>query len=87
MKVYMKAVKMISVSEENGILTPLKFQIKNEEKEYVTIKIDNICDRAEERLAGNKMQIFKCQSEIEGSLKVFELKYELNTCKWYLYKM
>ena len=86
MKVYMKPIKMISLSEESGIITPLRFQIKNEQ-EYITISIDNIVLRNEEKLAGNRMFIYRCQSDIEGALKVYELKYELATCKWFLYKM
>ena len=54
MKVYMKPIKMISLSEESGIITPLRFQIKNEQ-EYITISIDNIVLRNEEKLAGNRM--------------------------------
>lgn len=87
MKVYMKPIKMISVSEFDGVLTPLKFQLKNEEKELITIKVDNIVLRDQEKLAGSKMLVFRCQSEIDGVLKTFELKYELANCKWYLYKM
>lgn len=87
MKVYMKPVKMISVSEEDGFVTPIKFQMKNEEKEYITVKIDSIVLREEEKLAGNRMLIFRCQSNFSGLVKVFELKYELNSMKWYLYKI
>jgi hypothetical protein len=46
---------MISVTEENGVQTPLKFQMRDENKELITIKINTICLREEEKLAGNKM--------------------------------
>ena len=87
MKTYMKTIKMISLSEENGVLTPLKFQMRSKEDECITVKISNILLRNEEKLAGNKMFIYRCQSEVNGILKVFELKYEVSTCKWYLYKV
>ncbi len=87
MKVFMKPIKMIFYSEENGVITPLKFQMLNQEKEYFTVKVDNIMLRQEEKLAGNRMLIYRCQSEIDGMEKVYELKYEVSTCKWYLYKM
>jgi hypothetical protein len=87
MKVYMKPIKMISVSNENGVVTPIRFQMKDDSKEMITIKVDNVTERNEEKLAGNRMFIYKCQSAIEGKENVFELKYELNTCKWYLYKI
>lgn len=87
MKVYMKPIKMISVSEFDGVLTPIKFQMKNEVKELITVKIDNIVLRDEEKLAGNRMFIYRCQSDIEGTVKIYELKYEVSSCKWYLFKM
>lgn len=87
MKVYMQQIKMIAWFAENGNLTPLKFQIKGESNEFVTIKVDSVSERSEEKLAGNRMMIYRCQSEIDGIEKQYELKYEIVTCKWYLYKM
>lgn len=87
MKIIMKPVKMILLNDENGVLTPFRFQIRNAEKEYVTVKIENITEKSEEKLAGNRMLIYRCQSEINGILKLFELKYEISSCKWFLYKM
>jgi hypothetical protein len=87
MKVYMKQIKMIAWFTEHGKLTPLKFQIQGSDNELVTIRVDNIIQRGEEKLAGNRMIVYRCQSEIDGVEKVYELKYEVGTCKWYLYKM
>lgn len=42
---------------------------------------------SEEKLVGNKMMCFRCQSEIDGELKSFEIKFEKNTCKRFLFKM
>lgn len=87
MKVYMRQIKMIAWFAENGILTPMKFQIRGEGSEAVTIRVDSVSERSEEKLAGNKMIIYRCQSIIDGVEKQYELKYEISTCKWYLYKM
>ena len=87
MKVYMRQIKMIAWFAENGALTPLKFQIKGDGSESITIRVDNITERSEEKLAGNKMMIYRCQSEIDGVEKQYELKYEICTLKWYLWKM
>jgi len=83
----MKTIRMISVTEEDGVLTPLKFQLKSKDEGRITVKVDNVILRNEEKLAGNKMLIYRCQSQINGMLRIFELKYEVSTCKWYLYKM
>lgn len=87
MKVYMKPVKMIAWFTENGVLTPVRYQMLDENKENITINIDRVMQREEEKLAGNRMMIFKCQSMIDGMERLYELKYELGSCKWYLFKM
>ncbi|MCX7921545.1 MAG: hypothetical protein N3B21_05950 [Clostridia bacterium] len=87
MKVLMKPIKMIAWFEETGKLTPVRYQMTNEAKENTTVNIDKIILREEEKLAGNRMYIYRCQSNIEGIEKVYELKYEVSTCKWFLYKI
>ncbi|MCO1604701.1 hypothetical protein [Desulfosporosinus nitroreducens] len=41
------------------------------------IKVQQIIYTTEEKIAGNRMLIFRCQSEVDGIMKVFELKYDL----------
>jgi hypothetical protein len=55
MKILMKPIKMISINQEDGIITPIRFQMKENADAYTTVKIDNIVLRSEERLAGNRM--------------------------------
>ncbi len=87
MKVLMKPIDMIAWFTKDGVPNPLKYRIQGEGKENITVSVERIITREEEKLAGNRMFVFKCQSLIEGIEKPFELKYELNTCKWYLYKI
>jgi hypothetical protein len=86
MKVIMQPIEMVARFSEGGIPRPVKYKVTFEGIPMV-ITIDKILLKTEEKLAGNRMIIFRCQSIINGLLKVFELKYELNTCKWFLYKM
>jgi hypothetical protein len=87
MKVYMKPIRMIAWFENDGILTPIRFQMLDDNKQNIAIKIDKITIREEEKLAGNRMFIYKCQSIIDGVERIYELKYEINACKWFLWKM
>lgn len=86
MKVYMRIVDMIASFNKEGVPTPIRFKIFMDRETHV-INIDKIMLRQEEKLAGNKMIIYKCQSLINGIEKIYELKYELATCKWFLFKM
>lgn len=87
MKILMRSVDMICCTNRDGVITPIKFRISDENKEYKIIRIDRILSRKEEKLAGNRMLVFTVQSVINGSEYRFEMKYELTTCKWFLYKM
>ena len=87
MKVLMKPIKMIAWFNEDGAPTPVRFQVKNRKEEPVTIRIDRINGKKEEKLAGNRMLVFTCQSVINDAERLYELKYELNSCRWFLFKM
>ncbi|MBU3110085.1 hypothetical protein [Clostridium lacusfryxellense] len=54
---------------------------------YISIKVDKVISVEKEKLAGNFMLVFTCQSVIKAAERVYELKYELITCKWILYKL
>lgn len=84
MKVLMKPIEMIASFNIEGKLRPARYRLV---EENVVIKIDRIDYIEEEKLAGNKMYIYRCTSIVGGAEKVYELKYEIGTCKWFLYKM
>jgi len=83
----MQPIEMIAWFTLEGTPNPIRYQITSHDSSHAVVKVDRIVTRSEEKLAGNRMLIFRCQGEINGLLKLFELKYELNSCKWYLYKI
>lgn len=87
MKIIAKPIEVIAVFNEMGVPTPIKFRIRNNDSTTSVIKIENVLFKENEKLAGNIMIIFRCQSIVLGTQRTFELKYELSTCKWMLYKM
>lgn len=82
MKVIMDPVKMVARFDTQGNPTPARFQHKDK-----VIDVEQILSTREEKLAGNRMKIYSCRSEIAGRLTLYELKFELATCKWFLYRM
>lgn len=87
MKVLATPVDMVCWFEKTGTPHPVRFKIINEDESEAVIKIDKVITLDKERLAGNDMLVFKCQSVVNNIHRVFELKYELRTCKWILFKM
>jgi len=87
LKILMKPVDMISYNSTAGDLQPIKYRLSDENGISKIIKIDKIIQINEEKLAGNRMIIFRVQSIINGLARIYELKYEPSACKWYIYKM
>ncbi len=87
MKVVVTPLEMVAWFTQEGVPMPVRFRIVNEEGIYTIIKIDRIISRDKEKLAGNEMLIYRCESMIKGVQKTYEIKYELRTCKWILYKI
>ena len=87
----MKPIEMIAWSNTDGVLTPLKFRVKEDkeglESSNLIVKVNKILLRKEEKLAGNRTIIYRCQSIINDKERLYELKYEITTCRWFLYKI
>ena len=82
MKVLMSPIEMIAWFDLPGTLRPIRFR-----HDGIVVKVGQIVKVTEEKLAGNRTRVYECQSEIDGMMKRFELKYEMSTCKWFLWKI
>lgn len=87
MKVLMKSVDMISLSSRDGDIRPLKFRVQEDTGESRIVRIDRVLSKKEEKIAGNRMLVFTVQSIIDGTERIYEMKYEFQTSRWYLYKL
>lgn len=86
MKVVCKAIEMIAWFEKGGKVHPIKFRLREEDQNRVIV-IERIRCVKIEKFAGNQMYVFECESHIDGILKIYEIKYEMDTCKWVLFKI
>lgn len=84
LKIVAKNIEMVAWFDINGKPHPVRFKV-SEDKDYM-IKIERVIKIYKERIAGNDMLIFICQSLISGNERLYEIKYEMCTCKWTLFK-
>lgn len=87
MKVINKDIEMWCLFDTTGLPEPKKFRITNEDGQQQVIKIERIVKRDLEKLAGNRMFIYTCQSTINDEQRLLTIKYEIDTCKWFIFKM
>ena len=83
----MKPIEMIAWFTKDGYPIPLRYRLADEDEKNIVIKVNKILFKEEEKIAGNRMILYRCESIINNTIKIFELKYEIATCKWFLFKM
>jgi hypothetical protein len=86
MKIVARPITVYSWTDIEGGIHPEKLKLE-ESDEIKELNIDKVVTVTKEKLAGNPMLVFCCQSAMRGVVRPYELKYELNTCKWVLYKI
>ena len=87
MKVVAKPIDVVAWFSKEGEPNPVQFRYEERDKGFKTIKIDKVVHKEIEKFAGNPMLVFTCYSDINGIQRPYELKYELSTCKWMLFKI
>ena len=66
---------------------PYKFKYTNSQGETETVVIQQILEMEEQKIAGIRALVYRCQSIIGAEEKRYELKYMVSECRWELYKM
>ena len=80
-----QTVKVRADFDVDGNPFPLKFKFVTEEKDTVTVRVDRITKSDINCYAGNKMLVYYCESIEDDVFKSYELRYEVDTCKWFFY--
>ena len=73
-------IQMISCTDTDGKITPLKFRFRDKSGEIITIIIEKILSTDQDR---NRMGInFSCTAAIYGTKKQFNLRYSYTAHEW-----
>ena len=86
MEIVAKPIGVTALFDKNGIPTPFDFNFEDGDGKKVSVRVDKVIDRSIEKLAGNNMIVFTCRTFGADRVKEYIIKYELNTCKWILFK-
>jgi hypothetical protein len=87
MKTLRKPVEAIVLFSLEGNPVPIRFRYLDDGSELVTVKVDRVIKMDIDKFAGNKMMKFTCQARVGNQVKPFELRFEIDTSRWYIYKI
>lgn len=83
MKILNEPIKVMAIFHpdkkvESGKIEPIKFRLDDK-----VVRIQKINKIYEEKIVGNKRIVFVCQQP-DGN--IYEIKYEIDSKEWYLFK-
>lgn len=78
MKLLNHPIDMIAIFNVEGKIIPFKFKYND-----MPVKVEKIMKSYEEKLAGNRRIVFVC---MHNEKDIYELKYELDSNRWFLFK-
>ncbi len=78
-------VQMISCTDTDGKITPLKFRFRDKTGELVSVTIDQVLSSAQQ---GNRVGAsFSCSARVYGAPKTFRLWYNYFAHEWRLSRL
>lgn len=78
-------VQMISCTDTNGKITPMRFRFKDRTGELITVTIEKVISEDQNR---NKVGAnFSCSAVIYGNRKKFNLWYSYFAHEWHLSRL
>lgn len=78
MKILNEPIKVMAIFNTDGKIEPVKFRLEDK-----VVKIEKIMKIYEENTVGNKRMVFVC---LHKGKDIYEIKYELDSKTWYLFK-
>lgn len=78
-------VQMISCTDTDGKITPIRFRFRDKTGEIITVTIDKVLSEDQDR---NRIGVnFSCVAVIHGSRKTFTLWYNYFAHEWHLSRL
>lgn len=78
-------IQMISCTDTNGRITPMRFRFRDNTGELVTVTIDQVLsdDQGRNRAAAD----FSCTAQVHGFQRTFRIRYNYFAHEWRLSRL
>lgn len=80
-------VKMLSVCDTAGEITPVRFRLELEDHLLRTVHITQVVSRQAVQYVGIEAFVYLCKAELDERERLFELRYTVRSHKWVLQRL
>jgi hypothetical protein len=85
MQLINKTIEVITFTDPDGKMIPLKFRVMDENEELHVFKIEKVTFQEKQRQTGGAMSIkYVCQVIMNRQMKICELRYWIDKTLWKL---
>ncbi len=87
MEVLLIPIEVVATFTRDGRISPVRFRVILSDSGYETITIHQISRRRRERTGKTFIDIYTCTGSVQSVERIFELKYDITSGEWSLYRM
>lgn len=87
MEVLLTPIEVVATFTQDGRISPLRFRILRPDDGNETIFINQVTRRQRQRIGKTLIDIYTCRGTVHDSDRIFELKHEIHSGKWSLYRI
>lgn len=87
MEVLLIPIEVVATFTRDGCITPVRFRVILDDAGTQTIPVSQILRRRRERTGKTFIDIYTCSGQVQDRERGFELKYDIATGEWSLYRM
>jgi len=87
MKLINKKIDMITWSDKDGKMKPMRFRYEDDEEMQQVVKVDTILSYQVVGTRKDPILSYNCKSLINDMEKIYEVRFDVNKMMWTLYKM
>lgn len=80
-------VKVLSVCDAGGEITPIRFRLETTDHQLHTIHITQVVSRQAVQYVGIEAFVYLCKAVMEERERLFELRYTVRSHKWVLQRL
>lgn len=87
MKILSRPIDVICVFIDDTDPKPVKWRMRNSDGTDTVVKVDHIYSVQRDRVRDINFIIYRCQGNVNGVERRYELKFNYKDLKWFLWKM
>jgi len=80
-------IQLISSCSTQGNFIPIRFRYEDEEHGIITVQIDELINSKENNFNGIREIIYTCRAEIHGTMRIFDLRYNVSSHRFSIYRL